>query len=151
MRKPILSITVIVLMVVLIMSTGCNSSSKKIENAKENVQNANENVIDANQELNQALNDSIQDFKKIAEDQITANEKSLALYKARIVKENKKNKADYEKEWAKLVEQNKELKTRLKDYKQESKGNWEEFKTEYNHDMNELGKAFKNLTVKNVK
>ena len=151
MRKPILAITVISFMVVLLMSTGCNSSSKKIENAKENVQNANENVVDANQELNQALNDSIRDFRKTAEDQIIANEKILALYKARIAKENKKNKADYEKEWAKLVAQNKELKTRLADYKQESKDNWEEFKTEYNRDMDELGKAFKNLTVKNVK
>ena len=150
MRKPILTITVISLIVVLIMTTGCNSSSKKIENAKENVQNANENVIDANQELNQALNDSIQTFRKIAEDQIIANEKSLALYKARIAKENKKNKAVYEKEWAKLVEKNKELKSRLNDYKQESNGNWEDFKTEYNRDMDELGKAFKNLTVKNV-
>ena len=27
---------------------------------------------------------------------------------------------------------------------------WEKFKVEYNHDMDELGKAFKDLTVKNT-
>jgi len=150
MRKPILSITVILCMVAL-LTTGCNSSSKKVEDAKENVQDAEADVMEANQELNEALNDSIQTFRKIAENQIIANEKSLALYKVQIAKENKKNKAIYEKEWAKLVKQNKDLKSRLENYKEKSDGNWEDFKTEYNRDMDELGKAFKNLTVKNEK
>ena len=46
--------------------------------------------------------------------------------------------------------------------KTELKGNWSEqkgklkkksisFKNEFNHDMDELGKAFKDLTVENIK
>ena len=35
--------------------------------------------------------------------------------------------------------------------KAESKEDWEKFKVEFNHDMEELGNAFKDLTVKNTK
>lgn len=31
------------------------------------------------------------------------------------------------------------------------KEKWGTFKTEFNHDMDELGKAFNNLTVNNIK
>ncbi len=40
---------------------------------------------------------------------------------------------------------------KMNDYKANGKENWEIFKKEFNHDMDELGKAFKDLTVKNVK
>ena len=43
------------------------------------------------------------------------------------------------------------MKKRLEDYKADSKDKWESFKTEFNHDMDELGSAFKDLTVKNTK
>ena len=39
----------------------------------------------------------------------------------------------------------------MDEYNQEGKENWEKFKTEFSHDMDELGKAFKDLTVKNTK
>jgi len=39
----------------------------------------------------------------------------------------------------------------MDDYKQDGKENWEKFKAEFNHDMDELGKAFKDLTINNIK
>ena len=39
----------------------------------------------------------------------------------------------------------------MDDYKVEGKDKWEKFKTEFSHDMDELGKGFKDLTVKNIK
>jgi hypothetical protein len=39
----------------------------------------------------------------------------------------------------------------MEDYKVDTKEQWESFKTEFSHDMDEMGKAFKDLTVKNVK
>lgn len=141
----------VLMFMTLTVFTGCQSSSKKVENAKENVLEAKDDMVDANKELNQALKDSIQDFRKKSEEQIVANEKSLAIYKAEIAKQNKKNKADYEKEWAKLVKKNSDMKIKLENYNEKSEGNWEEFKTEFSRDMDELGNAFKDLTVKNVK
>ncbi|MFN0047523.1 MAG: hypothetical protein ACKVOU_00200 [Cytophagales bacterium] len=43
------------------------------------------------------------------------------------------------------------MKKKMDDYKEDGKENWEKFKTEFNHDMDEIGNAFKDLTVKNVK
>ena len=39
----------------------------------------------------------------------------------------------------------------MSDYKADGKENWEKFKAEFGHDMDELGNAFRDLTVKNVK
>ena len=150
MRKTTFTMAIIGSMA-LTMFTACQSSSKKVENAKENVLEAKENVVEAKQELNQALKDSIKDFRKKSEDQLIANEKSLALYKEKIAREKKENRANYEKEWAQLVQKNKDMKVRLENYNEETEGNWEVFKSEFNRDMDELGKAFKDLTVKNVK
>ena len=44
-----------------------------------------------------------------------------------------------------------DMKKAMADYKAEGKANWISFKEEFNHDMEEFGAAFKDLTVKNVK
>ena len=43
------------------------------------------------------------------------------------------------------------MKKKMDDYKAEGKDKWNEFKIEFNRDMEEIGKAFKDLTVKNVR
>ena len=50
-----------------------------------------------------------------------------------------------------LEVKNSDMRMRMDNYKEDGKDNWETFKTEFSHDMDELGKAFKDLTVKNVK
>ena len=61
-------------------------------------------------------------------------------------------KAKNEKKLAVLEQKNDNLKAKLADYKKdESKDKWTTFKKEFNHDMAELGKAFKDFTVKNTK
>jgi Holliday junction resolvase RusA-like endonuclease len=39
----------------------------------------------------------------------------------------------------------------MDDYKAESKDQWESFKTEFSRDMDNLGKAFKDLSEDNIK
>ena len=39
---------------------------------------------------------------------------------------------------------------KMDNYKEEGKEKWEVFKVEFNNDMDNLGKTFKDLTVKNV-
>ena len=41
------------------------------------------------------------------------------------------------------------MKAKLDAYEETGKDNWETFKTEFSRDMNDLGEAFKNFTVKN--
>ncbi|MBA3707137.1 MAG: hypothetical protein H0W84_14905 [Bacteroidetes bacterium] len=58
----------------------------------------------------------------------------------------------YDKRINELEQKNKDLKKRMADYnEQDGKSNWQLFKTEFTHDMDELGNALKDLTVRNTK
>lgn len=127
--------------------TGCNTPVEKVENAQNNVIEANKDLDKANEEY---LAD-ITNYRKETADKIAANEKSIAGFKARAAHEKKDTKADYKKKIAELEQKDSDMKKRMDDYKVEGKEKWELFKAEFSHDMDELGKAFKDLTVKNVK
>ena len=133
------------------MLVGCLSSGEKVEAARDNVKDANENVQIANQELNKAKQDSILQFRKEAVERINMNKKSIADFKLKIAKENKVVKAKNEKKLAELEEKNNKLEKTLSDYKEDGQEKWSEFKIEFNHDLDEIGKAFQDLSKKNVK
>ena len=66
--------------------------------------------------------------------------------KLKILKENKVLKAKNEKKLEELEKRNNLLEKLLADYKDDEKTKWSEFKIEFNNDLDELGKAFQNLT-----
>lgn len=41
------------------------------------------------------------------------------------------------------------MQKKMADYKADGKDSWAKFKEEFNHDMDELGKALKDFTIKN--
>jgi cell shape-determining protein MreC len=138
---------IILILTVMLFTTGtmfmsCQSSSEKVNQAKED-------VVQANQELNQAIKDSIVQFKTESEQQISANEKRIAEFKTKIAKEKKEVKATYENSLAKLEQQNNLLKKNLNDFKDDETEKWESFKTEFSGDMNDLGIALKNFGTNN--
>ncbi|WP_435353133.1 hypothetical protein [Emticicia sp. SJ17W-69] len=146
MKKSILALAVFT----FIASTAilsCNSPAEKVENAQTD-------VVDANKDLEKANEDylvEVEAYKKETADKIAANEQSIKEFNARVATEKKEARVAYQQKIAELEQKNTDMKKKLDDYKQDGKENWEKFKTEFNHDMDELGKAFKDLTVKNVK
>lgn len=146
MKKSILVLLVFTVITGAIF-TSCRTPAQKVENAQNNVTEANKDLDKANQEY---LAD-IEKFRKETADKIAANDKSIAEFKARIENDKKDAKADYNKKIAELEQKNSDMKKKLDDYKAEGKESWEKFKTEFSHDMEELGNAFRDLTVKNVK
>ena len=125
----------------------CNNSTKKVDQAQENVSEAKE-------DLNEAKKDyeiEIENYRKETYAKISDNDKIIADFKSKIERQNKSTHTEYHKEIAPLEERNKELKKKMDNYKDEGKDQWESFKSEFNHDMDDLGKAFKNLTLNNVK
>ena len=70
---------------------------------------------------------------------------------AKIAKEKKEMREAHEKAVKELEEKNESMKTKMKDYKEEGKDKWESFKREFNHDMDELGRALKDFGVDNKK
>ncbi|MBP1644621.1 MAG: hypothetical protein H6Q16_196 [Bacteroidetes bacterium] len=145
MKKTIFILSITMLMSGTIL-VGCLSSDEKVEAARNNVNDANKEVQIANQELSQAKQDSILLFRQEAAERISMNKKSIADFKLKISKENKIQKAKNEKRLAELEKRNNLLEKSLADYKDDEKTKWSEFKIEFNNDLDELGKAFKNLT-----
>ncbi len=153
MKKTIFTLVITVFIAGTIF-TACVSPSQKLENAEENVIDAKNAVIEAQSDLNQAYQDSIteyQQFKIEAENRITANEKSIEELRTKIVSTNDENKVLYQTKLAELQKRNYELKIKLSEYKADEKDQWQEFKTEFKNDIEELGKAFSDFTVKNDK
>jgi len=134
-----------------IMITSCQTSGTNVEKAREKLQDAEEQVVVANQELIKSLNDSIQMFKQENGEIITSYEKSMTEIKTKMANNKEENQIILEKKLAMLEQNNEEMKIRLEEYREDGRENWVAFKNEFNHDMEELGTAFKDLTVNNVK
>lgn len=126
---------------------GCNTPAEKVEKAETKVAEANKDLDQANEEYTA----DIEKYRVENAAKVAANDKALAEFKIRIASEKKETREAYLKKIAELEKKDSDLKKRLADYKATGKDNWQIFKTEFNHDMDELGKAFKDLTVKNVK
>ena len=141
MKTKMLSIAIVIAGTVF---TGCQSTEKKVENAKEN-------IVEAKQELDQIVKDSIQEFRVESAKKIADHEKSISEFRKRIAKEKKANRNKYESKLAELEKKNSDLKKRLDDFKEESQDKWITFKMEFSSDMYELGDAFKKLTTKGKK
>lgn len=134
----ILAITIAICTV--LVTTSCNSTAKKVENAKDDVTQANEDLKKAQEEYSA----EVEQFRMETYQKITVNEKEIATIKSK----NKKN-TEYEKQVALLEQKNTDLKRKINDYKIDTKENWLSFKTEFNKDMDELGLALKNFSVDN--
>ena len=124
--------------------TGCNNNREKVEDAEENVKKANQELIDAKAQYEKEW----QQFKTDAELKISANEKKISDFKALIKTASGKSKAKYEKEVMELEQKNIELRKKLSEYKYEGKDKWEEFKQEFNRDVDIVGNAINDLFTK---
>ena len=146
MKKSILTLTISALITGAIL-TSCSSPEQKVENAENN-------VIEAKTDLNEANDEYLADvekYKKETEEKIAANDKSIAEFNARKENQKKEVRDEYNKKIAELERKNSDMEKKMADYKVDGKENWEKFKAEFSRDMDELGKAFKDLTVNNVK
>lgn len=125
----------------------CSSTEEKVENAKED-------VIEATKDLNNA-NElyliEVENYKKEIVNEIEANDKTIADLEAKIEKDKKTSDTKFKEDVATLKEKNKNMKERIQNFKAEGKEKWQKFKEEFSHDMNELGKALKDVGTNNVK
>lgn len=135
--------------------TSCKSNTEKEEDAIENVQDAKENLEDVNEDIN---NDAInkandaewQTYKAESNKTIEANEARIVELKKAMNKSGTTFDATYKKNIEALEEKNTSLKKKISDY-ENNQTDWSSFKREFDSDMNELGKALKDLTVNNKK
>ncbi len=133
------------LLLVGAFSMGCSNSSEKLKDAKED-------VVEADAELEKAKAEYLEDMKAYrieAAQRIIENEKSIAEFKARVAKDKKEAKTEYNEKIADLEAKNTDMKKQLDNYQDDGFEKWKSFKEEFGKDMDSLGNAFKNLTIKN--
>jgi predicted nucleic acid-binding Zn-ribbon protein len=141
MKNNIFTLAVMGLMAGTLV-TGCGKTTEQ------KVQNARENVGDAKQDLKDAQTTYLaewQTFKRESEQTIAANEKRIDRFKEKMDKAGPKVKAKYSKDVAVLEQRNRDLKKKLEEYKDEGQSKWEEFKTNFKHDMDGVGKTMTDL------
>jgi len=154
MKKMILILAVTTLMAGTIF-TGCQSSTQKQQAAQDKVQDARQDLNAAQKNANEvaqkaATAEEWKTFKSESELKIKDNEIRINELTVKMKNPGELFDALYEKKIANLEQQNKDLKARLEAH-EKSQSNWESFKREFNHDMDAIGQALKDLTVDNKK
>jgi hypothetical protein len=154
MKKTIYKLAVITVMTATLL-LGCNTSTKKQEDAIDDVADARENTEDAKEQLMVAKKDAnANEWKKIKKEtntRITENKIRIAQLKVEMIKSGFSIDTAYAKRIEELELKNKNIKIKVDSYKNDTSDDWELFKREYNHDINELNRAIKELKVYNKK
>lgn len=153
MKHTIKSLTALPLALSLLIS--CQSADKKEEAAENKVEAAQENLEEVRTDIK---NDAIKTanaeewaaFKKESENQISANEDRITTLKHKIKNKDKVLEKMYEERIESLEKTNMEMRNRIDAY-EKNHSDWESFKREYKHDMDELGKSLKDFGVNNQK
>ncbi len=152
MKKIIYTLTIAAVLTAGISFSGCQTRPQTSEeiSAQAKIDSAKQDLLAAQETATAEEWDA---FKKESEVKIRINELSIADLKDRMYESGKKDDVLYSENINKLEKQNEALKARIKnhDNAENRKVKWETFKSEFNHDMDELGKALKDLTVKNTK
>lgn len=142
MKKSIFTLAAMSLLMTGAIFTSCNSAAQKEENTTTESQDANaeEQVV--------ATAEEWQAFKTDAEAKIKNNEIRIEELTVQMNKPGQVFDDLYKNRIEELEQQNRELQNRIDAY-DKSHTDWEKFKREFNHDMDELGEALKNITVNN--
>jgi hypothetical protein len=165
MKTNILSLIIIVFMTGTVL-TSCGQTSKQDAKAvKEDVKELNKDLKqgakDTSKEIKTTVVSDWEKFKTASEATIEKTDNKIKELRVKISKANKNEKEKLTKELDKLEQKNKELKEKLakraKEFKDDmitfnnsAKSEEQKFEREFNHDMDELGTALKDLFKNNV-
>ncbi len=155
MNKKISTLAVTIILMAGTIFTSCQSAVQKQEAAQAKVQDAKKELNAAQKDANVAAQvvataEEWEAFRNDSELKIKANEVRITELNVKMKKPGEIFDAIYEKKIINLEQQNKEMRARLTAY-ENNQSNWESFKREFNHDMDEIGQALKDLTVDNKK
>lgn len=143
----------VLLFITSIVFTGCDSSAQKVKDAKEDVQDAKIELSQAQKDssakaIKEARENDYRVFKIETDAQIKTNNVRIDELKSMKRMPGKSNDADYTKRINELKKRNTDLKTRLDSYDTNT-SDWDTFKREFKHDLDELGQSLKDFTVNN--
>jgi hypothetical protein len=129
---------------------GCNFSIDQKEQALEK---AKDNLETATADLELARSDSAEfaNYKIVSELKLRENELLIAEMKDKMKSERRESLTRYEKQLDSLDIQNSKLRNNMQMYRSENRAKWEQFKQNFNKEMDELGKKISQMAEKNMK
>jgi len=137
--------------IAIILFNGCKLATKDKDATVTG--DPKESLVEAKESLDEARKDYVlkyEAFKLESDNKIAENEKIIAELKAKAKMDGDAAKQEFEKELAALEQKNQSLKEKMSYYKDEGSKEWESFKVEFDRDMDNLGKALKDLTKNNT-
>ena len=152
MKKSILTLAIATFVFGTVL-TSCKSNTEKEQAAQESVDSAKVALEDAREDLDEARRTATaeewQNFKDSTNAKIEENKAQIAELKLKIKKAGKDIDKSYQRNIDTIEQKNKNLKAKLDSYKNDVDSDWQSFKSEFNHDMDELGTSLKDFTVDN--
>jgi hypothetical protein len=134
-----------------ILVTGCESSDQKNEMAQKQVQDAKDKLQEAQKNAIVVANaEQWKAFKDETDLVVKSNETRITELKDKMKKSRKSVDSLYAMKIDSLETKNQAMNLRVQNY-EKNQSNWETFKTEFKHDMDELGNALNDFGVKNTK
>lgn len=151
MKIPALNIAVI-LLIAASPTIGCNTSAEN-ETSTVNAAPQTETAALTGAAQMETLPDTLtkaewEEFKKYSESAIQQNEVIIEDLKVKMKNSGKTADSLYVQRINTLEQNNKDMKRRITDYEKDQ-SNWATFKREFNHDMEALGTALKDISKNN--
>jgi|SRR6187402_1474527 len=154
MKKSIFTLSALTIMIGC-MFMSCKPKSEEVQNAQQNVDSAEVALTEAKEDLDEAKRaataEEWQAFKDETNAKIEDNNAKIAELKLKAKKTGKEIDEAYKRNVDTLEQKNKRLKIKIDSYKNDANSDWNSFKREFNHDLDELGQSLKDFTVDNKK
>jgi hypothetical protein len=125
---------------------GCNIPADKVDSSRENVSEAQRDLADAKRELKTDL----ENFRISTEVQLSKNRNHITVLRGNAANERVELRDSYNAKITELENRNLAMETRLNNFQTDKNDDWQNFKAEFNRDMEGLGTAFKDLGKDNV-
>jgi len=149
MKANILIISILTSLAAMTFA-GCNFS---IDQKEQTLEKAKDNLETATADLELARSDSAEfaNYKIESELKLRENELLIAEMKDKMKSERRESLTKYEKQLDSLDIQNTKLRNNMHLYRCENRAKWEQFKENFNKEMDELGKKISQMAEKNMK
>jgi TolA-binding protein len=134
-------------LLVIILASCTETKSEKVNEAAEDVRDAQEELDQAQREYAE----EVENYRQSMQTDIDNNKQEIARLRERRINDRAEVIRRRNERIDELQRRNEEMEARIRDYKSNNRENWQEFKREFNNDMDELGKAFRDLGKDNVK
>lgn len=149
------NLKVVYLFLTVALLTSCMSSDQKKEDARNRTQVALDNLNSAQNNENKvdqkvATEEELKTFKLESDLKIKTNEVNIAKLKLQMNKSGSALDEVYARRIDSLQIKNQNLKTRMADY-EKTHTDWGKFKSDFNRDLNQLGRSLNSLTEEHTK